>query len=358
MGAGTKKETYVCCKWKRIAALAFCGIFLLAGCGRNTGETNVPELIEPADMPVETAYAKRRDIYQVSTYESAVIPYLEELAFEKSGTLKEFCVAVGDEVEEGQVLAILDDSVLEDSYQALLEQLEMMQENNRYSFRLAEIEIEMAHLSGQDTARLELKFLQARELQELEENYIKQKIADAENKLGANQIVAPFAGTVAALAELGSGSPVSEGSAVLALAGEGSRYITCSKISEKNVQESHRIYAVVHGREYEMEYQPYEPERLAALTLSGITPVSTFRLADGGQADIGDYAVICMVSNYREQVISVPLEAIYTESGQKYVYVVVEDSRMKTPVTTGIQGAMYVEILSGLEEGACVYVKN
>lgn len=348
----------LCGKQRGTAALIFCGILILTGCGKNAEETAAPRLLEPADAPVETAYAERRDVYQISTYESSVIPYLEELAFEKSGSLEKFCVAIGDTVEQGQTLAVLDDSALTDSYNALLEQLETMQENNAYSNRLSEIEIEVCRLSGQDTARLELKYRQAKELQELEEKHLRQKITDAENELGANQIKAPFDGTVAAVAEIGSGSSVSEGSAVLALAREDSCYMTCDYISEKTVQESSRIYAVIHGKEYEIEYQPYDSEELAALSLNGITPVSTFRLAADGQVSIGDYALICMVGNYREQVISVPVDAIYTESGQKYVYVVDGSSRIKTPVETGVYGTMYVEILDGLEEGACVYVRN
>lgn len=331
---------------------------LWTGCGREAQSVEVPELLEPVDMAVDMTYAERRDVYQVTTWESAVLPYLEELSFAATGELKEIKVFIGDEVHEGDVLAELKNTG-NDSYTALLEKLQAMQESNQESNRLAEINIEIAKLSGQDTGRQELQLKQQKELQQLEEEHLLAEIENAEQELQSFQIIAPFDGKVVAITSLESGAAVAENTSVLVLAREdGNYYLNCDFISEKTAKESTRIYAVVRGEEYELTYLPYEQSELTAMSVQGKAPVANYLLEDGAEVEVGDYAIVCRVSDMRENVISVPYHAIYSESGQKYVYVIDGESRIKTPVVTGVYGAMYVEIVEGLEEGACVYVKN
>jgi len=62
-----------------------------------------------------------------------------------------------------------------------------------------------------------------------------------------------------------------------------------------------------------------------------------------------------MVSNLKEDVITVPYYSVYREDGQTYVYVVSEGAKIKTYVEIGIEGTMYTEIISGIEEGAVIY---
>ena len=97
---------------------------------------------------------------------------------------------------------------------------------------------------------------------------------------------------------------------------------------------------------------------LATLNAQGITPVANYRLEEGAKVELGEYAIICRLSDLRENVISIPLDAIYVEAGKKYVYVIEGESRIKTPIETGVYGVSYVEVVEGLAEGECVYVKN
>ena len=64
--------------------------FLVCGCGKKQAEpVEVPELLEPVDMAIDMTYAERRDVYQVTTWESSVLPYMEELSFAATGIIKE-----------------------------------------------------------------------------------------------------------------------------------------------------------------------------------------------------------------------------------------------------------------------------
>jgi HlyD family secretion protein len=52
--------------------------------------------------------------------------------------------------------------------------------------------------------------------------------------------------------------------------------------------------------------------------------------------------------------LSIPRDALYSESGKTYVFKVVKDELVKAPVTTGVQNLTEVSILSGLKEGDVV----
>ena len=52
--------------------------------------------------------------------------------------------------------------------------------------------------------------------------------------------------------------------------------------------------------------------------------------------------------------LSIPRDALYSESGKTYVFKVVKNELVKAPVTTGVQNLTQVSILSGLNEGDIV----
>lgn len=59
-----------------------------------------------------------------------------------------------------------------------------------------------------------------------------------------------------------------------------------------------------------------------------------------------------------ENVIAVPVDAVSTNRGTSYVTTVVDGEQTQTEVETGISNGSYIEIKSGLEEGAVVLVKD
>ena len=51
-----------------------------------------------------------------------------------------------------------------------------------------------------------------------------------------------------------------------------------------------------------------------------------------------------------DQVLSIPAEALLMDNQQAYVYTVEEEHLVKIPIETGLQGAEYIEIISGLKK--------
>ncbi len=58
-------------------------------------------------------------------------------------------------------------------------------------------------------------------------------------------------------------------------------------------------------------------------------------------------ATVEIVTQEKSNVLIVPNKAIHTQSGQKYVIVLLEGKQTQVPVTTGLVGDSYTEIASG-----------
>jgi multidrug efflux pump subunit AcrA (membrane-fusion protein) len=353
-------RTHVWIKKKRAAAAVCLAVTMLASCG--TAEQQVPELIEPVSPGIGTAEVTTQTVYEISYYESSVIPELTELSFPESGTIEEISAYIGMEVTEGQMLAALMGA--SEEYERLSTQLEEQQESDEYNNTLADLKLAQAKLqnklydAGIDTTRQKLLNDQQKALQELDEQYTKDCLSRLLSHLSDAYLSAPSDGVVAAMADVRKGSYVTEDTPVLAIADSDTQYVMCDYISETTINRCDRIYAMIGDSEYELEYIPIDQTELSAIRLQGETAYSTFRVVDGDASLVGKYAVICMVKNTREDVTAVPLTALFSDSDGEYVYRMDGESRVKTRVTIGVKGAHYVEIADGLLAGDTVYVQE
>lgn len=345
-------------KFWPIFVFAFC--FLFNGCGdKESGAASkqeVPELIEPISMKQESIYVEYRNVSSMKVMETVVLPYQEELGFSRSGILENIYVYIGKKVEKGEVLAELHDEAGEE-YEQLSEELTRMQEENAYNNRHFEIDIEIAKLSGQDVSRMELELTHRKELQAFEEEYLKDRIESAKKEGGNYQLLAPFSGTVTAIVGYGEGAAISADSPILALASEDGHYLQTDYVTRNEIEDCYEYYVVVDGKRYELEYIPYSDEELQMVTTKNEKKVSKYRMIDAQGAWFGRNAFVCIVGEYRENVLAVPKSVLYKERRDYYVYKIEGDLHVKTPVEVGVIGDTYAEIISGLEEGECIYVE-
>ena len=77
---------------------------------------------------------------------------------------------------------------------------------------------------------------------------------------------------------------------------------------------------------------------------------------DGGDGELlPDTTVIVKVTTSSEpNALTVPREAIHFENGKPYVFKVVNDMLVRTPVATGVSNLTLTPILSGLQDGDVV----
>lgn len=65
---------------------------------------------------------------------------------------------------------------------------------------------------------------------------------------------------------------------------------------------------------------------------------------------------VTVTTSSEPNTLSVPREALHSEEGKSYVYKVVSDKLVRTPVTIGAINLTQVAILSGLNEGDVVAI--
>jgi hypothetical protein len=316
-----------------------------------------------------------------------VTPYIEELAFEREGELSRYHVRVGDKVKKGQLLAELDN-------EDYLEQIENLEDRiadtkKQYESRIGRMyddikinEINLEKLNKalneanneddkakiyeeiitrqSDNAILNEKINLEKDLMELDLLRIQEELDEVTRLSGQSQLVAPFDGEIIYINYWARiGYHLNEEEPVIGIADSQVKMVTCRYLSETDVNTYVDYYLFKDGKKYPITYVPYDPEEYSAIVLKGGTPVSTFLLTDeASDVEISDWGKICMVKEIRENVLTVPIDAVIRDSTGSYVYVEENGKRIKRMVTTGLSDTISIEILEGLKEGENVFTEN
>lgn len=327
------------------AVLAMLG---LVGCGTKDAMQKEIELLTPVEAVVDIETVMYRDLYTMTTRDAELAPFTEELSFEASGKISKLYVELGSEVKAGDLLAEQEEEgVVSAATDALNKYLS---EKKIYKDAVKAAKKKLASKPDKEEKEWqELLIAQAEELWKMQEPQLWAAWEEARSKVGKSQIFAPCDGVVTSC--LSEGTNVSAGQPVMALADTERLYITVgSYLSPGDYSNYEEIYAVVNGKETEVTYIEELMEEEGLNTY--------YSAEDYNGAKLGDYVLICMKSNYHDQVLSIPSKAIYRDSSGSYVYLLDGDIRVRRDVVTGYSSDVYVEITEGLQEGDRVYVKN
>lgn len=354
--------------------LAACCAMMLGGCGEN--EFTAPELMEPVGVKLDTATVERGEIYNLSVFNGAVVPYVEGLSFESDGTLKQMAVSLGDKVTKGAVLAVLNKDKETQRLEDLEEEIASLQKNGQFTDKqaLCGIEIakeELAELkeNGASQEEIALKALEVEKLtaaltqtQQLRDVEVKQKQREADTlrkETQNNKILAPYNGTVVHIADVSAGMSVKGYDPVLYLADDSRLSISAKYIQESELAGADRLYAQIGHKEYALEYLPYDSDDFIQMALSGVEMKSKFAFSapDGG-VESGQYAAVMLQRAYEANAITIPVNALYSSGGSHYVYVMENEQKVRRKITVGLITESKVQVTEGLQEGEQVYVKD
>lgn len=147
-----------------------------------------------------------------------------------------------------------------------------------------------------------------------------------------------------------------------------SNYITVQNLETMtmNLQISEDdINSISKGQEVEIELSAIEDttytgtitsvSSIGTYSTSGTTFSAVVTFENDGNAKIGMSASCTVTLEKAEDCIAVPIEAVQTEDGQKYVVVVNEDgSTTNINIETGISNDSYVQVTSGLSGGETI----
>lgn len=350
--------------FKKILILVLLTMCMCVCSACSSGAEEVQEdipLLEPANAKVETTYVSKMDISQVEIHDGAVIPSFDEFSFDVNGYLYGVFVEPGDKVYKGDVLA----GLVGHDHQAILDledEIKELEENNVKLFESYDLELELTRLNGGDVSEKTIETRQKKELAEFELQQKKDRLARLkENDIGYVSIVAPYDSVVVAVSSAGNNSYISKGTAIVALDNGKDPMITCNYfISESAYQKEYSCYAMVRGQRLELEYIPYTKNELKVIVNNGISPATKFEIKDLKDEEIyvGDYASVIEVKNFKADVLAIPQNAVYADATGQFVYEIKDGERIRRPVILGISDNANVEVVEGLEEGACIYVKS
>ena len=352
-----KKLTRVGIKLLSIFELSTLVLSALALSSCAFGSEEVPKLLEPVSSTLVTAKIGRQDIYKLTTYDTYAVPKTVELSFSEEGELDSVMAVIGQRVSEGERLAKLQDD--SEAYEDLMDELYMLRAENNHSNLQMEIEIESGKTNSKDKSRSIMIYEQQKKLQAIEESYLLGKIAFEKDKISGNEIVAPFEGTVVSIKEnLHYGDFMTSNSPVIVVASDEVAYVFCDYFSPNTLKTYSKVYAIIGGNTYNLEYIPYEDGQLERFRNDGDDFYAMFEVVGAGNEIIGEKGTIYLEEKGVTNVIAVPNEAVVRDGSSGYVYICDGDEKVLTPIKMGVTGVMYTEVIEGLKEGDVVYVSE
>lgn len=347
----------------------------LTGCGAPPA-SDPPALLDPVGVTIPTATVQRDTVYTINTYNADVVPHIEELYFEIDGKLDAFHVQPGDIVEEGQILATLQVDAFQKQINDLEDETYYTSQVGKYTDRelsaqieIAKIQLEKLQAEGAslydcrlkelEVQKLELQLEQAQQLRNLDLGYKYTAIANLREKVENNKLLAPFRGRVVYIKELASGSSVKGYTTVICLADESRLSLQTDFLSPQNLEYADRIYAKILDKEYGIEYLPYDETEYITMLLAGKKMKTYFSVdAPEGALKSGQSAVIVALFDYKENVLTIPVNALLWDKDGRHVYKLENGHRIRCSVTVGAITDTKIEILEGLSEGDVIVVSE
>ena len=351
-------------------------LVIMSGCS-TTSTREIPELIEPVGMEPDIAIAEYGEIFNVTSVEGIVLPFIHELCFEANGIVDEVYVTVGSEVKAGDIIARLDSDIYEQSLSAAVDNLDYSTEAWNLTKKKAELQIEIAELElddlireGGTSSQIELKRIEIAELEnklaadkalwELTRSELEQSIEELKLQVECSILAAPCDGTIVDSKAIEGTYAVAD-TELFRLAEDTNLHISTGYVTAEQIEDALEIYGTVAGKAVSVEYVPMDRVEYISRNDSGKDMNSTFIVSDSGNADVesGMSAVIFLVTERENNALIVPSCAVRRDVNGYFVYIVDETgTQIRRNIKRGINNDAYVQVVEGLEEGDVVYAGN
>lgn len=349
-------------------------LFCCAGCAASGEE--IPELLEPVGVEIDTAIVEVGSICLTDSYEGRLVPRVESLSFSASGTLAEICVSLGDTVTKGQTLARLNTQEKQEKINEISSQIETLEIQGDIALRkiqnridTAQTEYEMLCASGADPVECEKKAATVSALKlekeqkaantQLQVSRQETELANLQKDISKSVLTAPFGGKIAYITSSKPGANVGIDHIVICLAEENAPMLQIPYIDESVLSDADAVYAQVLDAQFEAEYIPLDAEEYVSMVVNGESVYTYFSLkTESGLVQSGQYAVLFVEKLTRTDALLIPINAIMQDRWGQYVYKIVDGNRIRCDVQIGIQNETKAQVLSGLEEGDVVYVNS
>ena len=340
--------------------------------------SDVPELLEPVGYNMDTAAVERGRISWKRYFMGEVVPDVQEVAFTTGGKLERMAVTYGDDVQEGDVLAVLDLSDVEKQVEDLSWQIEYQKQTNELTLQQLQLEVDSSQsalnelyangvswegrrMQSLDLEEKELKLKQTQEDQALDLERQQAQLENLKKNLESKELKAPCSGRIVYVdPSAKEGKTIADFETVYCITDDATIYAVTDQISDSLMERAENLTCWIGEKEYTLENEPFSKEEILAMVLSSDKKTkSRFRITDiDADVEAGDTVMICVETGIREDVLRIPSNALYNDESGYYVYIVEEGRRTRRNVHIGIKTDVLCEITEGLEEGETVYVQE
>lgn len=353
-----------------VTAMLLLAAAALGGCGESREQESLPteDFLAPEQANYDTVQTEQGEYIRVAGGSLQLYyPVTAELGWEEgSARFREFLVRKGDEVKEGDALAVFDIEVsradreelsltltrsIENMESGKAERLEAMEEANKemegmeyYEQRIARIRAEKAQAEYE-----QFVYQSEQEIARLREN-----LEEMDERIADDTLYAPFDGVIDTVAVLNQGDLVTGDLVVVSMHATDSYYLVADD--------------TLGGLRYNMEVTVQAGKRNDPETYKGRVVASPSILPSSvpqGKALIElceevppeKLTGVLQYQYILEELKDVPLldwRAVETEKGKNYVNVLEGDMVQKRYVVPGLNNREKVWILDGLREGQTV----
>lgn len=389
-----------------------------SGCGAEVTETvtgETIELVEPVNVAASTELVAYRNLYDTAVYSAIVYPEITEYSFDKGVNVAGYASFLGEKVDAGDALVYADTKSLEEQIEAKEESLEAMKEDmEEYRADLAEnlaepkeevkrLEQILNNLEKQKPAQTIVESVSDGNSEEIVENpeyakwqkeyhswegkyrilahninvqeealrqkeafyaldyeYNLEQLNKLKKELKGSTLYSKVDGEVVAIAQTDYRTLYAqEGVSVVAVGDAQKVVLKSDYINKETINKAQEVYALIDGVKYEVEYQPISNQEYTKLAAENDKVYSEFfLLGDTSNVKPGDFAVIVVTGEKRQQVLSVSKSSLSKDETGYYVYVLKNGENIYTPVKIGMSDGVYTEIVSGLNVGDRVLVEK
>lgn len=364
-------------KRRRISTFLLAAVLLLSGCGKESG---TPILIEPvvnnqSYRPVERGVVGRTEVKIAD-----VVPE-EYCHFTKNATeILEIKVDLGQYVEQGEVLAIIDVAEFEDEIENKNAEIKLRNgvlglQDKIYREQIKELKrerkicIQQGDTEGQKQCEMELAIAEENKrydemLCKHQVTMLQEEIQELRESVENGTIKARHAGYVTYVKDLSGTSDVESMENIVIVSDYSCPHLELaddlsSGFYSKDMQLLNRVYIRLGGKEYAVEPHEYTNDELLAMQRSHSYPRIRLELkSESGNIQPGEKIPVYFVSGKKENVLKIGQDSLYTEGDKYFVYVKKGEEKEKREVQLGETTETEAEIVSGLEEGEWVFYSS
>ena len=348
-------------KGKKILALLLAMVFILASCGRDSGEPSAPELVVPVITQVrrDTAIVTRGRVADVEHRVGIVRVVSKPLNFGPvAAFLGALYVMPGDTVAYGQVLARLDMEQLARQVAQQEERIAQLRREFDFDNEIRRIDLQIERLTtAASPSSLELEL--AIERQTLQLRHEEADLQALQARYAQSELRAPFAGTIVHVVRRLPGSWVGSFDPVIYIAPEedASIFVECMGGMPFSHGTPEEIYAHINGEVYSAARLRLTAEQTRGYVAAPIRFALDYTAET--RPPVGAFVSLHIYSRVEEDVLRLPRNTLFFNPDMgSYVYRIAEGHLEMVLVSIGRRTETYVQILGGIGEGDEVYVRS